>query len=499
MPEKKVTYVSMEDDPALHQAYEDALGKVAGELGKSHPIFIGGREVLTGREFGVRSPIDRDILIGSFQMGGDDEARGAFREAKRAFPAWGRRGWRERAAIIRKTADRLEADRYLLATLITYEVGKNRFEAVAEVGEAIDMLRYNADLYSKNQGYTVPMEPEAPGARGQSVMKPHGPWAVISPFNFPLDLAAGMASAALLTGNTVVLKPTSAAPLSGLNLYRAFIAGGVPAGAINYVTGPGGPFGEAAVSSPDIDGIAFTGSRDAGMWLFRNFSARQPYPKPLIAEMGSKNPVIVTEKADLGKAVEGVARGAFGYCGQKCSATSRVYVHESVAEEFVESLKKRTEGLKIGDPRERDVFIGPVIDEKAKRTFVEAVDLCKKDGGTVITGGGVCDAGFLSKGYYLEPTLATGLPQGHPLGKRELFVPFLVIDTFATLDEALGKANDTEYGLTAGIFSEDEAEVEAFFEGIRFGVCYSNRLGGATTGAWAGHQSFGGWKASGST
>ena len=168
MPDTKITYVSMEGDPALHQAYEDALGKVAGELGKSHPIHIGGREISTGREFEVRSPIDRDILIGSFQMGGDNEARGAFREAKRAFPAWGRRGWRERAAIIRKTADRLEADRYLLATLITYEVGKNRFEAVAEVGEAIDMLRYNADLYSKNQGYTVPMEPEAPGARGRA-------------------------------------------------------------------------------------------------------------------------------------------------------------------------------------------------------------------------------------------------------------------------------------------------------------------------------------------
>ncbi len=499
MPEKKVTYVSLEGDEGLHRAYEDALGSVAEELGRKYPILIGGREVSTGREFEVRSPIDRDILIGSFQLGGEDEARRAFREAKNAFPEWSRRGWRERVAIIRKTADRLEADRYLLAALITYEVGKNRFEAVAEVGEAIDMLRYNAGLYAKNQGYTVPMEPEAPGARGQSVMKPHGAWAVISPFNFPLDLAAGMASAALLTGNTVVLKPTSAAPLSGMKLFRAFIGGGVPKGAVNYVTGPGGPFGQAVVSSPDVDGIAFTGSRDAGMWLFRNFSAGQPYPKPLIAEMGSKNPVIITVKADLEKAAEGVLRGAFGYCGQKCSATSRVLVQEPVAQEFVESLKRRTEALKIGDPREREVFLGPVIDEKAKRTFTGAVDLCKKDGGTVITGGKVREEGAFSRGNYVEPTLVTGLPQGHTLVKRELFVPFLVIDTFTTLGEALEKANDTEYGLTAGIFSEDAAEVEAFFEQIQFGVCYSNRRGGATTGAWAGHQSFGGWKASGST
>jgi len=499
MDGKKVTYVSMEGDEELPAAYEEALGRVAGELGRRHPIIIGGSEVWTDEQFEVRSPIDRDILVGSFQMGGEEEGKRAFREAKEAFPAWSGRGWRDRAAIIRKTADRLEADRYLLAALITYEAGKNRFEAVAEMGEAVDMLRYNAAVYERNRGYEVTMEPEAPGARGRSVMRPHGAWAVISPFNFPVDLAAGMAGAALLTGNTVVLKPTSAAPLTGLRLYRAFVAGGVPAGAVNYVTGPGGPFGRAVVSSPDVDGIAFTGSRDAGMWLYRNFTGNQPYPKPLVAEMGSKNPVIVTEKADLGKAVEGVARATFGYSGQKCSATSRVYVHESIAGEFIAALKARTETLKVGDPRERDVFLGPVIDEKAKRTFLDAVELSRKDGGTVITGGNLREEGPLSKGYYPEPTIVTGLPPGNPLARRELFVPFLVIDTYSTLEEALEKANDTEYGLTAGIFSEDEAEVEAFFREIRFGVCYSNRRGGATTGAWAGHQPFGGWKASGST
>jgi len=499
MPATKVTYTSMEGDPALDRVFEDALARAERELGKSHPIIIGGRELGTGRVFEVRSPIDRDILVGTFQAGGEEEARAAFREAKAAFPAWSGRGWRERAAIIRRTADRIEADRYLLAALITLEVGKNRLEAVAEVSEAVDMLRYNADLYAMHHGYTVPMEPEAPGAKGASVMRPHGAWAVISPFNFPLDLAAGMASAALLTGNTVVLKPTSAAPLAGLNLYRAFVACGVPAGAVNYVTGPGGPFGEAAVSSPDVDGIAFTGSRDAGMWLFRNFAARQPYPKPLVAEMGSKNPVIVTAKADLGKAVEGVVRGAFGYSGQKCSATSRVYVQEAVARDFIGALKERTGALKIGDPRERGVFLGPVIDEKAKGAFIEAVKTCQKDGGTVIAGGRMNDSGPLARGYYPQPTLVTGLPRGHPLEKRELFVPFLVIASFTTLDEALNLANDTEYGLTAGIFSEDEEEVGAFFDEIRFGVCYSNRRGGATTGAWAGHQPFGGWKASGST
>ncbi|HXW98091.1 MAG TPA: aldehyde dehydrogenase family protein, partial [Methanomicrobiales archaeon] len=450
---EKVTYVSMEGDPALHRAYEDALGKAEEELGQSHPIFIGGREMATAAAFEVRSPIDRSILIGSFPLGGEGEARKAFKAARDAFPEWSKGDWRERVAILRRTADRLEADRYLLAALITLEVGKNRFEAVAEVGEAVDMLRYHAGLYEKNGGYTVPMEPEAPGATGLSVMRPHGAWAVISPFNFPLDLAAGMASAALLTGNTVVLKPTSAAPLAGLKLYKAFVDGGVPAGAVNFVTGPGGPFGEAAASSPDVDGIAFTGSRDAGMWLCRNFAARQPYPKPIVAEMGSKNPVIVTDRADLGKAVEGVARAAFGYSGQKCSAASRVYVHESVAAEFGDALKEKAESLKVGDPRERDVFLGPVIDEKAGMVFSDSVEICRKDGGVVITGGRMRREDAFSRGCYPEPTFVTGLPQDHPLVKRELFVPFLVIDTFSTLAEALRKTNDTEYGLTAGIFS----------------------------------------------
>ena len=496
---KKVTYESMEGDPSLHRAYEEALGRAGEEIEGSHSIVIGEREVRDLQPFEVRSPVDRDILVGTFQAGGKKEAAEAFREAQAAFPEWSRKGWQERAGVIRKTADLLEADLFLLAALITLEAGKNRFEAVAEVGEAVDMLRYHASLYERNVGYEVPLEPEAPGARGVSVMKPHGAWAVISPFNFPLDLAAGMAGGALITGNTVVLKPTSAAPLAGLMLYRAFREGGVPAGAVNYVTGPGAPFGEAAVSSPDVDGIAFTGSRDAGTWLIRNFAARQPYPKPVVAEMGSRNPVIITAHADIGKAAEGVARAAFGYSGQKCSATSRVYVHQSVEEEFIGSLKKYTEGLKLGDPRERDVFLGPVIDEKAKETFTGAVELTRKDGGTVITGGRVRTDGPFSRGYYPEPTIVTGLPRGHPLERRELFVPFLVAGTFTTLDEALARANDTEYGLTAGIFSEDEAEVDAFFDRIRFGVCYANRRGGATTGAWAGRQSFGGWRASGST
>jgi 1-pyrroline-5-carboxylate dehydrogenase len=381
---------------------------------------------------------------------------------------------------------------------MTYEAGKNRFEALAEVCEAIEMLRYNCAIYEEERGFAVPMS-EVTGERSISTMQPYGVWAVISPFNFPLVLAAGMVSAALLTGNTAVLKPTSNAPLTGLKLYAAFVQAGVPGGALNVITGPGAPFGTVVAAHPDVAGIAFTGSRDAGIWLQHNFSVRQPYPKPFVAEMGSKNPAIVTASADLSKAVEGVVKGAFGYSGQKCSATSRVYVESAVAPEFLEQLRAATEKIVVGDPRKSDVFVGPLIDRAALAKFTDAVKEGLLDGGTVVAGGTVLRDGVWNRGCYVRPTIMTGLPRGHRLFEEELFVPFLLVDTITSLEEGLREANATEYGLTAGIFSEDEDEIERFFASMQCGVCYANRRGGATTGAWPGVQPFGGWKASGVT
>jgi 1-pyrroline-5-carboxylate dehydrogenase len=500
---KKITYVSLLADESIHSEYEKALKITGLGLRQHHPMYIGDEAVYAGEEFQVRSPIDQDILIGNFQKGGEDEARRAVQAAKSAFHEWSRTGWEERSGILRSVGEMMDQEKFNLAALITYEVGKNRYEAIAEVGEAIDFFRYYADVYEQHEGYLRPTRSEVPGEHCLSVMRPHGVWAVISPFNFPIALGAGMCAGALLTGNTVVLKPTSSAPLSGLRLYQLFVSSGIPPGAINVVTGPGKPFGEVIVASPDVDGIAFTGSREVGTWLTRGFVTNQPYQKPVVSELGSKNPCIVTAKADLGKAAEGVVKAAFGYGGQKCSATSRVYVHASVAADFTSALKARVEGLKVGDPREKEVFIGPLINAAALNKFSDAVGATQHDlegtAGGVITGGGVLKEGPFAKGFYASPTVATDLPRGHRLFREELFVPFLIVDTYNSLDEALAQANNTEYGLTAGIFSEDESEIEFFFDHIQFGVCYANRMGGATTGAWPGAQSFGGWKASGST
>jgi len=496
----KVTYVTILADESIHPKYEEALSYVESNwLGKRYPMFIGGREVYADSEFEKRSPIDTNILVGRFQRGSRRHLVEAIDSAHEAFKEWGESDWRYRVEVFRRIAKILERERFRLAALMTFEVGKNRLEALAEVHEAIDALNYYTDLMERENGYVRRMAPGAPGEETWSVARPYGVWAVISPFNFPLMLANGMILGALITGNTVVWKPTSEAPLTAIKLYEIYREGGVPAGVLNLVTGPGEVFEDEIVRNPRIAGIAFTGSRDVGMRLYRRFTQEQPYPKPIVLEMGSKNPTIVTAKANLDKAVEGIVRAAFGYGGQKCSATSRVYVQEEIKDQFLNKLIERVKGIVVGDPRRREVFMGPVINKSAVENYMRYIKDAVEAGGKVLLGGRVITEGSFGRGYYVEPTVIVGLPHDHYLFKKELFLPILLVDTFKTLEEALKKANDTEYGLTAGIFSEDKSEVDYFFRRIEFGVTYANRRGGATTGAWPGAQSFVGWKASGAT
>lgn len=498
--EKKMTYVTLLADESIHPRYEEALKQVERDFSKHHPMFIDGRQVLaSGGEFEVHSPLDSTVLLGYFQKGTAEFARKALEAANEKFPSWASLPWTERVAVMRKAADILEKRLFYLAALITYEVAKNRYEALAEVHEAIDFLRYYSRLMEENGGYVKPMERIVPGENSKSVLRPFGAWAVISPFNFPLALATTMIAGALTTGNTVVFKPTSEAPFTGLKLYEVLVEAGVPGGVINFVTGPGSSFGAEFASNPLVAGIAFTGSRDVGTQLYKEFVNHQEYPKPFIAEMGSKNPAIVSASADLDRAAEGVVRAAYGYSGQKCSATSRVYVERGVREDFLKMLKAKVEKVAVvGDPRVKSTFVGPVIDEKAFKKYQRAVEMAKKDGGKILAGGEAAK-GPLPKGFYVTPTVVTGLPSDHRLFKEELFVPFVAVDEYSSFDEALGKANKTEFGLTAGVFTKDKGERDEFFRDIRFGVVYSNRKGGATTGAWPGAQSFGGWKASGAT
>ena len=496
----KITYATMSADRMedLHRELDRAIEQVKSTFGRSYPLMIGGREVKASAEFDDRSPIDTRILIGRFQQGGREHVRSAVAAARAAFPAWSGRSWQERAALLRKVADGIRARRWELSALMGYEAGKNRLECVGDVEESADLIEYYCEQIERHEGFVTTLGTLGPNEENASVLRPYGVWAVISPFNFPLALAAGPAGGALAAGNTVVFKPASATPLLGYQLYEVMAEAGVPPGVFNFVTGGGSTAGQELIEHPDVDGIVFTGSKDVGMHLIRDNATRR-VPRPLIIEMGGKNPALVTASADLDKASDGVMRSAFGAQGQKCSACSRVYVNEAIRKELVRLLVEKTAALTIGNPIDRGVYLGPVINEEAVRTYERAVQQARSDGGTILTGGRRLTGGDFAHGHFVEPTIIDGLPLDHALFSEELFVPITVIGGVRTLDEAIDLANGTEYGLTAGIFSEDEGEIGRFFERIQAGVTYANRRAGATTGAWPGINSFGGWKASGST
>lgn len=493
----KISYSTMAlNADAFHAAFDRARADVRRRFGEPYPNYVNGEPRAGGETLLDRSPIDREIVIGRFTQGSRADVRDAIAAARAAFPAWRDLGWRKRVEILRRAADLIRERKYDIAAMMAYEVGKNRLESMGDVEESADLITYYASEMERNNGYELPMGSLSPNEETKTVLRPLGVFAVISPFNFPLALATGMCAGALLAGNTLVFKPASDAPWCGLALYRALVDAGVPHGVVHVIVGRGSEVGDELARNPGVDGMVFTGSREVGTALYRAF-AEGPYPRPCIIEMGGKNPAIVTARADLEKAVSGVLRSAFGYGGQKCSACSRVFVHRDVADEFLERLVAETKKLRIGDPTERDVFLGPLINAAAVETYRRAVERARADG-EILTGGRVLDESPFDRGHFVEPVIAE-LPVAHELFRDELFVPFLCVDRVRSLDEALDKANDVEYGLTAGIFSEDPSEVEEFFRRIEAGVTYVNRASGATTGAWPGVQSFTGWKASGSS
>jgi 1-pyrroline-5-carboxylate dehydrogenase len=497
-PRTKITYATLRaDNEQLHAAFEAGLAAARARLGRSHPNIIDGQERAGGDEFELRSPIDQDVLVGRFANGSREDVRDAIAAARAAQPGWDALGWERRVHIITAAGDLISERLMEYAALMAIEVGKNRMEALGEVEESADLLRYYARIALENDFYVKPMDNLGdPATHTRSVLRPHGVFGIIAPFNFPLALAAGPIGGALVAGNTCVFKPARAGAMSGVLLLEALRDAGVPDGVCNLVMGPGETVGDELAGSEDIDGIVFTGSYAVGMRLQRSFS--MAYPRPCIVEMGGKNPAIVMSSADLDKAAEGIMRSAFGFGGQKCSANSRVYVERSVHDQLVQRLVERTEQLTIGDPLLRETFLGPVTDRRAVERFSQAVAEARADG-AVYTGGEVLSDGDLGRGFYVEPTVVGGLPADHRLFRDELFVPFTAVLAVDSLDEAIELSNASVYGLTAGIYSEVDAEVQQFLDRIETGVLYVNRRAGATTGAWPGVQPFGGWKGSGST
>ena len=481
-----LNYTSSAADPALDEAFERALA--TAREGRRAPLahLICDEGCAVGPLFDRADPCEPARIVSRAHAATPEIVSAAVRAARAAQPEWAATAPSERTAALRRLSALIAERRVELAGVVSAETGKIRLEAVPEVQEGADLIEtYCAEL-ERHDGYRLPLGRLSEREENVSVLRPYGVFAVICPFNFPFALAVNMAAGALVTGNTVVIKPAEETPWSTAQLGELAVEAGLPPGVLNLIHGDDS-VGRALVEA-EVDGVAFTGSAEAGHAIARTLHAEPPL-RPLIAEMGGKNPAIVTANADLDRAAEGIVRSAYGLSGQKCSSCSRVVVDATVHDELVERIAAGARALVVGDPADPASNLGPVVGPPAVERFEAAIADARRDG--AIVAGGSRDGGFV------QPTLVTGLPRGHRLTRDELFLPFLTVTAVDSFAEALAEANAVDYGLTAGIFSEDADERAAFLDRIEAGVVYVNRREGATTGAWPGIQTFCGWKASG--
>jgi 1-pyrroline-5-carboxylate dehydrogenase len=481
----------------IHKAFDEAVLKMKAELGKEVPSIIGGKEIKTSKLNKKYNPANTSELIASYHAIEPAQLNEAFQVAKKAQAAWATTPWEERVRITNKAADLIRERRMKIAVLMALEVGKNRMESLGDAEEAADLLSYYAQQMVDANGFVKPLAKLSPNENTQDVLRPYGVFAVVAPFNFPMALASGMTSAALLGGNSVILKPSDDAPGCAYEIYLAYRDAGLPEGVLQVVFGQGPALGEAMTQHPMCDGVAFTGSKAVGLSILRHMASGK-YSKPVLAELGGKNPTFVCSSANLDKAAQGCVKSAFGLSGQKCSALSALYVHESVYDAFIEKLVAQAKTVTIGDPTVQANYMGPVINAKAVDRHLQAITEAKQTGKVLFGGTDLRAKPEFKNGHFADPTIVE-LPQTARHFKDEFFSPFLAVTKFKNLDEAIAFANQAEYGLTAGIFSEDPKEIDYFMNHIEAGILYANRATGATTGAWPGVQSFCGWKGSGIT
>ena len=501
MADFKLTYATMFNPPEeLHVGFDKAVEKLKSNMGQEYTMLINGKEVKADEKFDDHSPVNTDWVLATMQKGNATHAQAAMAAARAAFPGWSHTPWQKRVELLRKAASLIEQRIFELGAAMALEVGKNRMESLGDVQETADLIYYSCYQMEKNDGYVVEMGKDplvGYEARNVSVLRPYGVWLIVSPFNFPHALTGGPMGGALVAGNTVVVKPATDTAWIVRLLIDCFRDAGLPDGVVNFVTGPGSTLGQSLVDSREVDGVTFTGSFDVGMKMYQDYAKRN-YVRPMILELGGKNPVIVSKNADLERATIGIIRSAFCLQGQKCSAASRVIVENSVYDDLVARLKDAAGKLVLGDPTDRNTYNGPVINKSSYNDFKNFCEELNQGGGNFLVGGNVKTGGMYDKGYYCENTFVTDLPFEHRLWKHEMFLPITTIGKVSNLDDAMTIANNVDYGLTAGFYGSPE-ETDWFFDKIEAGVTYANRPQGATTGAWPGFQPFGGWKGSGSS
>lgn len=467
----------------------DALRAIKKIGNREYPLLIGEREVRTDRKIPSYNPASPRDVVGTVSSAGIAEADAAIEEARKEAASWRTIDPEMRAGYLYQAAEAMRKQRFELAALEVVEVGKTWTDADGDVCEAIDYLEYYGREMRRLAAPKVLREYQ--GENNEYYYQPKGIGVIISPWNFPLAIATGMASAAIVAGNCVLFKPSGLSPVLGYKLVDTFRSVGLPAGVLQFLPGPGSEVGEHLVSHPAVDFIAFTGSKDVGLGIVQRAGETKPGQrnvKKVIAEMGGKNAVIVDETADLDEAVKGILESAFGYQGQKCSACSRVIVIGGIFDELCNRLVDAADSLRIGPPEDPANFLGPVIDDAALKKVKAYIEIGKKEGRAIL------EKKVAAAGYFAGPAIFTDAPPRSRIATEEIFGPVLTIMRAKNLDEAIGMANDSLYALTGGLYSRSPAAVQKVKEEFHVGNLYINRK---ITGALVGRQPFGGFGMSG--
>ena len=478
------------DDPDTRSRMQAAIGQVEAELGREYPCRVGGEDVRPARTRVSVNPGSPKQVVGVFPEADEALAERAVEAAAEAFESWRKVPASERSEIVFRAADVMRRRRLELAAWMCFEVGKSWGEADGDVAEAIDFCEYYARL---NLHYAYDPYPivEYPGEEDRVVYLPLGVGAVIPPWNFPLAILTGMAVAAIVTGNTVVLKPATESMTIGWKFVEVMDEAGLPPGVLNFLTGPGEVIGRRWVEHPLVRFVSFTGSKEVGIEIHERAARVVPgqrWLKRVVAEMGGKDAIVVDSEADLDAAVEGVAQSAFGYQGQKCSACSRAIVVQDVYDEFLRRLVRRAGGIRPGDVT-GGAWMGPVASQSQFRKVKEYIDIGKEEGALVL--GGKADD---TDGWFVQPTIFADVRPDARIAREEIFGPVLAVIRAWDYDEALAIANDTEYGLTGAVYTRDPNKIQRAEEEFHVGNLYINRK---CTGALVGVHPFGGFNMSG--
>ena len=476
--------------PENRRAMEEALKKVAAEFGREYAMYIGGKRVTTSEKRASTNPSHPSQAIGMFQVATAEMAKLAVEAAHKAFDSWKRVPTERRAECLFRAAKILRERKFEISALMCYEVGKTWPEADADTAETIDFCEFYGREMLRLAGpqKLTPMK----GEKNYLVYIPLGVGAIIPPWNFPCAIMGGLVAASLVTGNTVVLKPASDSPTIAAKFVDILFEAGIPKEALNFVTGPGGSIGDALIAHPKTRYIGFTGSKEVGLRISELAGKAAPgqiWIKRTVLEMGGKDSIIVDDEADLDAAAEGVVQSAFGYQGQKCSACSRAIVTDKVYEPFVQKVVERAKKIRVGPSEDPNNYMGPVVSKSAMNTILDYIEVGKKEGKLLLGG-----ARAPGDGYFIQPTIIADVDPKARIAQEEIFGPVLAVVKARDFDHALEVANNTEFGLTGGVYTKNPAKIEKATEAFHVGNLYFNRK---CTGAMVGAHPFGGFNMSG--